>query len=268
MPRWSTYAVNSSPATTAHLILPDSDQLATIAAVGTALGVDTHIAASTSVHGITDTSALLTEVGISDLTATGTPSSSTYLRGDNVWAAAAGGGSGDLLAANNLTDVDSAATSLANLGGLSEVGISDLTATGTANSTTFLRGDNTWAEPAGTGAGTHYETITFPSTVAQADNASAWRCPIAGTLDSAIIWCDTAPATATIIVDLKLNGTTVFTGGTERPVIAISGTDDVSGPPTLTTLAAGDLLQFSVTQLNASDEGNIGQLLCMIVWSE
>lgn len=39
-----------------------------------------------------DTSAYLTSVGISDHTATGTPSASTYLRGDNTWATITGGG--------------------------------------------------------------------------------------------------------------------------------------------------------------------------------
>ena len=57
------------------------------------------------------------QVEIDELSATGTPSSSTFLRGDNTWAAPAGGGGGDLLAANNLSDVADAATSLSNLGG-------------------------------------------------------------------------------------------------------------------------------------------------------
>jgi hypothetical protein len=53
---------------------------------------------------------------VSDLTATGTPSASTYLRGDGTWATPAGGGGGDLLAANNLSDLANAATARTNLG--------------------------------------------------------------------------------------------------------------------------------------------------------
>lgn len=127
--------------------------------------------------------------------------------------------------------------------------------------------DVDWDDPATTVTVTHYETLTFPTTVAESDTASAWRAPGTGVLVSAIIWCDTAPTTDTIIVDLLKNGTTVFTGGTERPVIATSSTDDVSGTPSITAMAAGDLFQFTITQLNAADEGNIGQLLCQIVWT-
>ena len=54
-------------------------------------------------------------VTIAKIDATGTASSSTYLRGDGAWASPAGGGGGDLLAANNLSDLDNAATARANL---------------------------------------------------------------------------------------------------------------------------------------------------------
>lgn len=56
------------------------------------------------------------KVGISDIDATGVPSSSTFLRGDGVWGAGGGGGGGDLLAANNLSDLADADAALTNLG--------------------------------------------------------------------------------------------------------------------------------------------------------
>lgn len=117
------------------------------------------------------------------------------------------------------------------------------------------------------GSVTLYHEGTFASTVSQGDNASAWRCPQSATLVSLTIWCDTAPSTASITCDLHKDGTTVFAGGTERPVIATSSTSDVSGAPSVTTMAAGDLFQVQVDSLNASDEGNIGQLMYQIAYT-
>jgi len=124
------------------------------AASEAATALSNHNAETTNVHGITDVSTILTTatgVEISDLNTTGAASASTYLRGDGVWAAAGGSGGGDLLAANNLSDVANAATALANLGGLSDVDIADINATGTPSGSTYLRGDGAWATVAGSG---------------------------------------------------------------------------------------------------------------------
>jgi hypothetical protein len=115
---------------------------------------------------------------------------------------------------------------------------------------------------------TNREVVTFPSAVAQGDNASAWVCPATGTLVSVDIWCDTAPVTAAVTVDLHKNGTTVFTTQGNRPSIATSATTDTSGTVEVTPMTAGDKFQFQIDSLNASDEGNIGQLMCRFSWTE
>lgn len=120
-----------------------------------------------------------------------------------------------------------------------------------------------------------YAEVTFPDTFTSTAGAngiaSAWRVPTNGltkALVKAEIWVDTAPTAASITVDLHRNGTTVFTGGTQRPVIATSSTSDVSGTPSVTTMNDGDLFQFQVDSLNASDQGNCGRLFCRIYWTE
>ena len=79
-------------------------------------------------------------VGLTELSATGTPSGSNFLRGDNTWAAASGsvadGDKGDITVSSSGTvwNIDAAT-----------IGITELSATGTPSGSTFLRGDNTWA---------------------------------------------------------------------------------------------------------------------------
>lgn len=64
----------------------------------------------------------------------------------------------------------------------------------------------------------------------------------------------TAPTGASIIVDVLKNGTTIFTGGTDRPTIAISGTTD-TGTPAVTSWANGDYLTVNIAQVGSTIAG-------------
>jgi hypothetical protein len=77
------------------------------------------------------------------------------------WVAAGGGGGGVTSFTNTNGTFISAGTVNAAATGAVTVGTIDLSATGTPSATTFLRGDNTWAVPAGGGSGIMLNSSTF-----------------------------------------------------------------------------------------------------------
>jgi hypothetical protein len=103
-------------------------------------------------------------VDIAMLSATGTASSTTFLRGDNSWVTPTDTDtvythphhSGDVVsAADGATTIQTGA-----------VDIAMLSATGTASGTTFLRGDNTWVVPTDTNTDTKWDGGTTGLTAA------------------------------------------------------------------------------------------------------
>ena len=143
----------------------------TITLSGAVTGSGTTAITTTLANGVVD---------IANHSATGTPSASTILRGDNTWATYYTGTvtNVSVVTANGFTGtvatsattpaitITTSVTGLLKGNGtsisaatagtdyLTSVGISNLTATGTPSATTYLRGDNTWATIAGGGSGT------------------------------------------------------------------------------------------------------------------
>lgn len=66
----------------------------------------------------------------------------------------------------------------------------------------------------------------------------------------------TAPTGAALVVDVKKSGTTIFTGGTGRPTIAVSTNTAAAGTPAITAWEADSYLTVDVTQVGSTIAGS------------
>jgi hypothetical protein len=212
------------------------------AGVGTALALNVGSVGSFVTNGGalgTPASGTLTNVTglpIGGIVATGTPSNTTYLRGDGTWATVSGGGggSGDVSGPGTST-VGFVPTWNNGSGTLLAAGlaaptsgtlVSSVTAlpgavTGTPGATTFLRGDGTWAIPAGGGGA---GSVTQVSVV----SANGF----AGTV---------ANDTTTPAITLTTNLTGLLKGNGTAMSVATAGTDYVVPGGALGTPSSGTL---------------------------
>ena len=247
MPRWNTYPTTASPATTEHLLLPDTDERVSIADLKTVMSI---AAGATNLSWTASTSTVASDTG-TDAVLTAVDASNPGLMTVAQRAL--------LLAAPEISSGTVPPTSTPGK-------IGDLYVDTDAPALWFAKGTtdaNDWvlASSSSSGSVTLYSEGTFASTVQEGDDAFEWTCPQSATLISLEIWCSTAPTTASVIADLHKNGTSVFaTTPANRATIATSSTRDVSGTPDTTTMAAGDVFQVQIDQLDASDEGGLGQL--------
>jgi len=176
-----------------------------------------------------------------------------------------GGGSGTVtsVAAANGTFVNLSGGPITASGTLTP----DLSATGTASSSTFLRGDNTWAVPSGGGGGgmTSFDfsdpflnsfSVTNSDTVSieSADASVSIDCSTAGIIDLSASGGGGGSGTVTSVDCTSSVGTIICTGGP----ITSSGTLDVD--LATTTVTAGDYILASITvndygQITAASDG-------------
>lgn len=79
--------------------------------------------------------------------------------------------------------------------------------------------------------------------------------PVAGTIQYVKVYSTTAPTVQALIVDIHLNGTTIFTTQTNRPQVAATANAATSGVAEVTALAAGDRLTVDVDQVGTVTGG-------------
>lgn len=77
----------------------------------------------------------------------------------------------------------------------------------------------------------------------------------AGTIQYVRASVGSAPAGSSIVIDVLKNGTTLFTGGSDRPTIAAGNFTD-TGIPAVTSLADGDYLTVSIISVGSTTPGS------------
>ena len=116
-------------------------------------------------------------------------------------------------------------------------------------------GDATWQNPVGSG-GTSTETFGQPGTLATGVGASSFCFPFNATINGVVASVGTAPTGASVICDVNLNGTTIFSTQANRPTIA-AGTVKTSSMPTpnTTSISQFDLLSVDIDQVGSTVPG-------------
>ena len=221
---------------------------------------------------------------VDDINATGTPSSSTYLRGDGTWSTPAGGGTVDSV--NGATgvvvlDQDDVldGTTYKQYSATEKTKLAGIATGATANDTDA----NLKARANHTGTQTASTVSDFDSAARTAVRRQAVfsqggtlttgtgafrlynRDGVTHTIHTVTASVGTQPTGASILVDVNKNGTTIFTTQSNRPTIAVSTNEDESGVPDVTSWAAGDYLTVDIDQIGSTVAG--ANLVVVVVYS-
>lgn len=80
-----------------------------------------------------------------------------------------------------------------------------------------------------------------------------WMITFAGTIVEVICDAATAPAGSTSIIDVNINGTTIYTTQANRPILPADDTGQYTQllNPEITALRPGDILSYDVDQIGS-----------------
>lgn len=119
--------------------------------------------------------------------------------------------------------------------------------------------------PGGGGGSSHLVTYSVDGDLATDTGNHRLPFTSAATLTAVRAMVGTAPTGDDIVVDVNLNGTTIFTTQANRPTIASSANDSGNVTPDVTAVSAGDYLTVDIDQVGSSTPGS--NLVVVVEWS-
>lgn len=117
--------------------------------------------------------------------------------------------------------------------------------------------DSSGTETGPLGTGTVVKTLIFyvAGTLSVASSPMRIHAPEAMTVTNITAAVGTAPTGASLIVDVNLGGTTIFTTQGNRPTITSGNTEDLSSTPDVTSIAQNDVLTVDIDQVGSTVAG-------------
>jgi hypothetical protein len=98
-------------------------------------------------------------------------------------------------------------------------------------------------------------TFGYSGTLAIGSQPVRLHSPVDCTISNVTATVNTQPTGASIIIDVNLGGTTIFTTQGNRPTIAASANDDLSSTPDVTSVSQNDVLTFDIDQVGSGTAG-------------
>jgi len=99
-------------------------------------------------------------------------------------------------------------------------------------------------------------TFTYPGTLSVSTGSARFYMHKSGTIKNVIASVGISPAGSSVEVDILKNGTTIFTGGTNRPIITAGNYVDTSSIPAVTSFSAGDYFTVNIVSIGSSTAGS------------
>ena len=127
--------------------------------------------------------------------------------------------------------------------------------------TTFLNGNGTFSSPTATGGARLTQIYTVPGPLAPGTGVTEFILNLPG--DIVNVWTSVTNTFtgSSLIVDVNINGATIFPTQADRPVIPAGNRRDTAAVPTLGAFTAGDRLTVDIDQIGthaAADQVTVG----------